>query len=242
MRSQEPFHREASPAAAAAGAFTLIELLVVIAIIAILAAMLLPALGQAKEAGRRIQCTSDLRQIDLSLKLYMDDNEDIMPTRRSSNNRWPALLYPYYQVLTLLRCPSDGPDPVSNAGAGAAPADRAPRSYIINGWNDYFGGTNPTNDLKDTAIPEPSETITFGEKETKSGHFWMDFMEGTGNDITELEQSRHGTAGRNNSSGGGSVHAFADGSVRYLRYGKALVPVNMWAITPYWRTNGILLQ
>jgi prepilin-type N-terminal cleavage/methylation domain-containing protein/prepilin-type processing-associated H-X9-DG protein len=59
--------------------FTLIELLVVIAIIAILAAMLLPALGRAKQQAQGAQCMSNTKQLCLAWNLYADENRSYFP-------------------------------------------------------------------------------------------------------------------------------------------------------------------
>ena len=116
--------------------FTLVELLVVIAIIGILASLLLPAVSRAKQAANKITCVNHLRQLGLSLRMYVDDNDGCFPPRVFTN-RWPTQLRDGYRDLRILRCPSDGPNP-ETGHARTNQADGAPRSYIINAFNDYF--------------------------------------------------------------------------------------------------------
>ncbi len=236
--------------------FTLIELLVVIAIIAILAGMLLPSLGRAKEAAKRISCVNQIRQVGLAATMYAGDNRGEFP-ERIYTNRWPDRLLAYYKSVKLLTCPSDmGPDgknrPATADGDTNHVADAAPRTYIINGWNDQFaaemGEAFNMNSIvgrtvKDTTLREPSETIVFGEKLYSSGHYFMDFLEGKlGNDVEALNHSVHNSTTRTaaGGKGGGSDYAFADGSTRFLKHGRSLAPINLWAVTERWRTNAIM--
>ena len=61
------------------GGFTSIELLVVMVVIALLVGLLLPAVGRAREEGRKAQCRSNLRQVGLAMNMYCNDNRGYTP-------------------------------------------------------------------------------------------------------------------------------------------------------------------
>ncbi len=209
-------------------AFTLVELLVVIAIIAILASMLLPALSRAKGKANQIKCLSNIRQLNMGLQMYVDDHDDHFPPRISGRENWLTSLKPYYVLSSVVKCPSDG--------------FSANHGFLINGFNDFFATRLSKEEfetwkwpigMKMAYIPEPSSTITFGEKRKGSRHCHMDFYQGEGNDVKEIDQSKHG--GDSSDSGGGANYTFVDGSVRFMKDGTTMRPENLWGVTYQFR-------
>ena len=77
-------------------AFTLIELLVVISIIALLIAILLPALGAARDAAIKTQCLSNLRQMAIGSTAYANDAKGYWPRRFRGDSRYS----PYWDSLS----------------------------------------------------------------------------------------------------------------------------------------------
>ena len=143
-------------------AFTLLELLVVIAIIAILAAMLLPALRKAKEKAVAAACHSNVRQLQLSWNIYVDESAERLapdigggtPSRPASkvgswvvgsarsdvntSNLVQGVLFQYAKGAGAFVCPGDkfAPQPTVTLRT---------RSYSMNMWlNGARAPDNPS--------------------------------------------------------------------------------------------------
>jgi prepilin-type processing-associated H-X9-DG protein len=165
--------------------FTLVELLVVLGITIVLIALLLPALGAARESARRVTCASNLRQLHLACLNYANENQGFLPPAHvdfippgpkmpANLHRWHgarkdvnspfdfagAPLRKYLQTQAIKSCPSFEPAVVGfEASAGGY------------GYNNHYLGSSTEDEgwtieavnrpAKVAGIRHASETLMF---------------------------------------------------------------------------------
>ncbi len=160
-------------------AFTLIEVLVVIAIIAIIAALLFPVFSQAKQAAKKISCTSNLHQLGVAVALYMANDDDHYPLGHTPTGdplqdfteggdyekHQIDLLRPYVKNKKnegVWRCPGDDKKLYEGTGSGS----ELRVSYSVNAWFEY--GMNASQ------VERPAEKVYDHESpDDDHCHWWM---------------------------------------------------------------------
>lgn len=206
------------PAKSKSSKFTLIELLVVIAIIAILAAMLLPALSKAREKARSISCISNIKQVNLGIRQYMDDYNGMLMSTSEGETRYASMkkycnesiyctlsfIAPYVGDEKAFKCPS-------YTSTSSKPY---PGLGIVSGQGNssYMNVGVSETKLTDTAIDKsPSKRIVVADCGNVCIWDWNGDVTGTGSlwEAGRL-QSKH--------SGNMTNCGFLDGHAETRRY------------------------
>jgi prepilin-type processing-associated H-X9-DG protein/prepilin-type N-terminal cleavage/methylation domain-containing protein len=143
--------------------FTLIELLIVIAIIAILASLLLPALKQARESGKKIRCAGNMKQVSVGLYQYVSDFNGYLspasvPGSTGYSNTWTWLLKDYFNMTDKDFQSSEGTQkkyPSINAGNNVffCSSSRFYEDVTNLQWGLSYGPTISASDEPDSYSP-----------------------------------------------------------------------------------------
>jgi prepilin-type N-terminal cleavage/methylation domain-containing protein/prepilin-type processing-associated H-X9-DG protein len=208
--------------------FTLIELLVVIAIIAILAAILFPVFAQAREQARKVDCASNLRNLNMGMMMYVQDHEEQFPPKLAGTNtpvdHWIDMIQPYVKNRKIAKCANYTPAPNRNTalawwGYG----------ININLYIEVVDGAGRPNGLTTTSlasIPFPADTSSLAD--CSLGDFYARARRRTRiafansadtspyNLPCDQVRTRHGNGTGLDLSTGGANVAFVDGHVKFM--------------------------
>jgi len=207
--------------------FTLIELLVVIAIIAILAAILFPVFGRARENARRSSCQSNLKQIGLGVKQYVQDYDEKFPqsflgvgadgstgTFATLTEGWAESVQPYLKSTQIFQCPSETNPPATTLDGSS-------------GYSDYFYNAHLSG-TAEASMNYISNTIMSGDGVGTSTAVTnvpaaAAYNQGTSGYTATTEPLINATLARHLE---GNNYSYADGHVKWLRFGKVLGGAN----------------
>ena len=186
-------------------AFTLIELLVVVSIIALLVSILLPALSRAREQAKAVLCLSNMRQAQLALMYYLDENDHYFPQCDTMKEKqWHEVFAAADYEFAGNRCPCS-----RNTGVSTDLITYAYNQALGSNLARPWGQRRRTSGLEDSA----AKIITFCE--SYKSFFW-NWQNGQGEKCGEPWDGRRGIDGRlvfhHND---GQNLSFLDGHVEY---------------------------